>query len=295
MHFEERYISLIDDVLAQYEGFDLSVSQGTTEDAKSGPPSRYLASHRHEYLRTVQDIHRHFARDLESGKDVRILEIGTFFGAASIALSRLGFSVTASDVPEYIEMPEQHRRFSHEGISTHAMRLEDYIIDFPDETFDAVVMCEVLEHLNFNPLPLIKEINRVLRTGGLFCLALPNMASIYNRRKLIFGKSIGVSVQGFFNQLDPGKLEIANGHWREYTAQDIRDMLLPLGFRINSHYFFSLGECLPATSLRKRLARAFYATFPQLKENQTVLATKNSRTGITFSIPKTVHPTLETL
>jgi hypothetical protein len=51
----------------------------------------------------------------------------------------------------------------------------------------AIVMCEVLEHLNFNPLPLIKEINRVGKPNSLFYLSLPNQAYYRNRLKLLFG------------------------------------------------------------------------------------------------------------
>ena len=295
MRFQDRYVKAVDDVLTQYQGFDLNVAPEVTEEEQNKAPSRYLDLHRHEYVRTVQDIHLHFSDALENGSAPRVLEIGTFFGAVSIALKRLGFSVTASDVPEYIEMPEQQQRFSQEGIETYALRLQDFLIDFPSETFDAVVMCEVLEHLNFNPLPLMKEINRVLRPGGLFYLSLPNMAKLKNRRRLLFGDPVGVDVKGFFDQLDPASPVIANGHWREYTAQDIREMLTPLGFRIDRHYFFSLGECLPPTSIKSRLARLFYETFPQMKENQTALAIKESETRVAFSIPKTVHPTLESL
>jgi 2-polyprenyl-3-methyl-5-hydroxy-6-metoxy-1,4-benzoquinol methylase len=294
MHFEDRYIKAVDEVLSQYAGFDLRVEGGGAGVADAGP-SQYLAKHRHEYLRTVQDVCRHFEGRLSAGEPVRVLEIGAFFGAVSITLQRLGCAVTAADVPEYIDMPAQQSRYAHAGVATHSIRLEDYRIEFGDETFDAVIMCEVLEHLNFNPLPLMKEINRVLRQGGLFYLALPNMAQIRNRRRLLSGQSIGIQVQEYFDQLDPSKTLIANGHWREYTAQDLRDMLQPLGFDIKRHYFFSLGECQPVTTLRKVFGRLLYRTFPALKENQTLMATKVGRTSIRFTIPATVHRTLREL
>ena len=182
-----------------------------------------------------------------------------------MALKCLGYDVTASDVPEYIEMPEQIKRYSRHGIATASVRLEDYILPFSDETYDLIIMCEVLEHLNFNPLPLLKEINRIGKPNSVFYLSLPNGASIYNRRAVAMGHGIGRMVDGFFEQLNPRSSAIANGHWREYTGPEVRQMLEPLGFRIAKQYYFSLGETQPAKSFRKKMARVLYERFPDLK------------------------------
>ncbi len=37
---------------------------------------------------------------------------------------------------------------------------------FPDQSFDAILLCEVLEHLTYSPLPMFREIKRVLRPDG---------------------------------------------------------------------------------------------------------------------------------
>jgi SAM-dependent methyltransferase len=224
-----------------------------------------------------------------------VLEIGSFFGVVCMALKFLGYDVTASDIPEYIEMPEQAKRYSRHGISTASVRLQDYILPFSDETFDVIIMCEVLEHLNFNPLPLLKEINRIGKPNSVFYLALPNGASIYNRRAVAMGHGIGRMVESFFEQLDPRSSAIVYGHWREYTGSEVRQMLEPLGFRIAKHYYFSLGETQPAKSVRKKLARILYERFPVLKENQRIIAIREKRTDIVFRIPATVHRTLEKL
>lgn len=278
---------VVDEVLAELANVDLAI----TEES-AGAPSDYLREHRHEYVRTVYDILK--TRPPSQGP-VRVLEIGAFFGAVCVALSRLGYQVTAGDIPEYIEMPQQVARYARHGVKTQGIRLEEFILPFADESFDVVVMCEVLEHLNFNPLPLIKEINRILVPGGLFYLSLPNYARMKNRVNILRGKAAGITVDEFFAQLDPKNALIANGHWREYTMPEVRTMLEQLGFRLQDHYYFSYGETIPGGSLKKRLGKLFYRTFPTFKENQTALAIRERRTDIRFDIPSTVHKELRAL
>lgn len=278
----------VDNAIHELGTFDLIV-----DDAGDGPPpSTYLARHRHEYVRTVSDILHH--RPPESGP-VRVLELGAFFGTVCIALSALGYDVTAADIPEYIDMPEQVARYGRHGVKTKGVRLQDFRLPFEDESFDVVIMCEVLEHLNFNPLPLIKEINRVLSPGGIFYLSLPNYANIRNRVKVAKGGAPGIGVDSFFEQLRPGGQEIVYGHWREYTGPEVRAMLEPLGFRIKRQYYFGLSEVQTGGGLKKAVARAVYRQFPVLKENQTTIAIREKRADLPFRIPATVHPELTSI
>ena len=99
---------------------------------------------------------------------VRVLELGAFFGVNCMALRSLGYEVTAADMPEFIDNPVQVARYAQYGIATKGVRLEEFVLPFDDNSFDVIIMCEVLEHLNFNPLPLLKEINRVGSLNSIF-------------------------------------------------------------------------------------------------------------------------------
>src|SRR5574338_1689212 len=146
----------VDKAIAELAGFQLLASDGM----EAGYHADYVASHRHEYVRTVRDVLKHCP--MGSGDPPpKVLEIGAFFGVVCIALALLGYEVTAADIPEYIELPDQAERYGRFGIRTRGVRLEDFAMPFDDEEFDVVIMCEVLEHLNFNPLPLLKELNRI--------------------------------------------------------------------------------------------------------------------------------------
>lgn len=48
-----------------------------------------------------------------------------------------------------------------------------YKIDFPNDSFDAICLVEVLEHIH-NKKNALKEIYRVLKSGGLFLITTPN-------------------------------------------------------------------------------------------------------------------------
>ena len=288
MQFQSEYVDLIDGIIAEYGGFDLK-PDGT--HAGDSAQSTYLKRHRHEYLRTVQDVDSFFGKT----RTRRIFEIGAFFGVVSIALARLGYDVVASDAPAYMDIPAQIDRFSREGIAIDRTELQEFVLNGQNDSFDCVIMCEVLEHLNFNPLPLLKEINRILPLGGLFYLSLPNHAQIRNRMTALKGGGVGIDIPGLFEQLDPNSPSITNGHWREYTMAEIHDMAGPLGCDVFHSYYFSYGEVANDPSLRKKLGRAFYKLFPAFKENQTNLLVKRERTALEFAIPPTVHPKLRQL
>ncbi|MEO6716863.1 MAG: methyltransferase domain-containing protein [Novosphingobium sp.] len=293
---DERAAAAVDLAIAEIGSFDLKIegaSQGMPSLATANGTASYVARHRHEYVRTVRDVLEFAEPDSEQAP--RVLEIGAFFGTTCIALSQLGYSVTAADAPEFIVQPEQVARFARHGIASRGVRLEDYLLPFGDEEFDIVIMCEVIEHLNFNPLPLFKEINRILRPGGLFYIAMPNPGSLVHRKLMMRGKLIGFDIQEYFTQLDPSSSEIVYGHWREYTPEEVRRMLEPLGFTIERQYFFSIEQTLPVSSLRRRASRLFYRSFPQFRENQVALAVRTNRTDLKMRIPATVHKDLREL
>lgn len=48
---------------------------------------------------------------------------------------------------------------------------------FPEGTFDVITSFEVIEHIN-NPVEEIRNINKILRTGGLFYFTTPNFNAV---------------------------------------------------------------------------------------------------------------------
>ena len=89
-------------------------------------------------------------------------------------------------------------------------------LQFKDNTFDTVVMLEVLEHLpKYSEKKALKEINRVLKSAGYLILSTPN-SNIFSIL------------------LDPAYFLI--GH-RHYSYKQLSDLLQKTNFKISSvHY-----------------------------------------------------------
>lgn len=67
------------------------------------------------------------------------------------------------------------------------VNFEDEPLPLPDESIDLVLCCEVIEHMDVDPMYLMAEINRVLRPRGTLLMTTPNSASSQNVWKILNG------------------------------------------------------------------------------------------------------------
>lgn len=103
----------------------------------------------------------------------KILEIGSGTGGLSVALALLGAEVIGiePDSNGVMASKERAKRYKDIDVKFQGGVAED--LQFEDNSFDMVVSCTVLEHVN-DVNKSIQEIFRVLKKGGLVYCELPN-------------------------------------------------------------------------------------------------------------------------
>lgn len=104
----------------------------------------------------------------------RVLDVGCGAGRVAVALARRGFEVDALDVEaRVVEQAKEYAARAGVDVRFFTANFQAPDPRFPDETYDAVVCSEVLEHVE--PWrDVVANIARVLKPGGLFVLTTPN-------------------------------------------------------------------------------------------------------------------------
>jgi len=83
------------------------------------------------------------------------------------------FDVHAVDIPEFDGSAALSSLYEKNEIPFAGLNLRDSKSPYDADSFDAVVVCDVLDHLNFDPLPALQEINRVLKADGYVSCTVP--------------------------------------------------------------------------------------------------------------------------
>jgi len=107
---------------------------------------------------------KHFG---DHSKSKKYLDIGCGGGILSEEMAKRGFNVTAIDLsPASIETAKQHAAKMNVTNINYLVG-NAYSLPFENESFDAVIMSDVLEHIHDLPKAII-EISRVLTPNGIF-------------------------------------------------------------------------------------------------------------------------------
>lgn len=143
---------------------------------------RYLVQSQHEGLRTYEAVILLLRRI--SGAN-SLLDVGCGDGVKTMHYARElgvdGNKVYGIELQSpYVELASKHVRVIQ-------IDLEKELFPMGDEEIDVIICNQVLEHLKniFTPM---KEMARVVKTGGYLLIGLPNLAAFQNRVLLLLGR-----------------------------------------------------------------------------------------------------------
>jgi SAM-dependent methyltransferase len=149
----------------------------------------------------------------------RLLDVGAGRGEGLRAGQERGWEVVG------LEPSPNFARAAREcsGAEVVEAKLEDR--PFGESSFDAVILGAVLEHV-FNPKELLAEIHRVLRSGGVLWLDVPNEAGTYyllgNLYQRLRGRDWVVNLSPTFPPY----------HVFGFTPRSLRKLLQETGFQV---------------------------------------------------------------
>jgi len=196
-------------------------SFGPWDKNKSGAAKRAsLFVRRHPALRKMwHKITGEYLSEMLERSRGRVLDIGCGFGDILEDLARKGCDACGVETN-----PIAVKGCLKKGLKVFCGTLEE--ARFENESFDAVILCHVIEHLP-HPKAALREIYRILKPEGLALVYCPNADSY-------FADFFGKYWQGW----------AAPFHLYHFTDRTIRDLAESAGFKINRmravtpEYFF---------------------------------------------------------
>jgi SAM-dependent methyltransferase len=165
---------------------------------------------------------------LEKSTPPALLDVGAQFGSLALYAAKLGCRVAAVDYGPYAKIYQKIA--SEHGVDYRECDLGAGRLPFPDAAFNFVTYTDVIEHHSFSSKRVLREIHRVLAPGGRLILLTPNHASIYNRFKLLAGRSVHDDLDYFFDT--SAEDAVYDGHHREYTRAEVKTILQRTEFRV---------------------------------------------------------------
>ena len=186
----------------------------------------------HKYSLVVKNKGDKILREIPKGS--LVLNAGCGAGYLNrMALDR-GLKVVAVDVADKVIAENRfiNRKF---GYKMKLVKASVYKLPFKKENFDAVVLTEVLEHLE-NPRQALKELSRVLKKNGLFFLTVPGYS--YG---LIFDRFISRIMPGHYDKKvsrsfkDLGldhRTEDSDAHLHQFGLGQLKNFLQKSGFSV---------------------------------------------------------------
>lgn len=155
-----------------------------------------------------------------------VIEYGAGAGTVSVHLAALARRLTLVE-PSSNLVQSLHSRFAAaSNIEIVENMLETHALDAADDSVDAVVLVNVLEHIEDDQFAL-KQLFRILKPGGYLLIFVPALQALMST------------------------LDVMHGHFRRYQKPDLSAKIRLTGAELISCRYFDLIGVLPWLVLNK--------------------------------------------
>ena len=185
----------------------------------------YARQHLRRFLGTMQRI-----PPPQRSTD-RLLELGSLLHLAPAIKKFCGYQeIVGADFWEGEEKVVEEILEQAGGGDRLTARLYNFNVEqdpfpFPDKSFRVVLCCELIEHLQRDPMHMLWECNRVLADDGYLLLTTPNIASCRSIEGVLIGCAPYLLSQ--YNLATP-----VDQHHREYAPYEVGIALAAAGFKV---------------------------------------------------------------
>ncbi len=202
----------------------------------------------------------------------RILDFGSGPCDKTAVLQTLGFKCSACD-----DLQDNWHRIegNREKIMEFARNFEiDFVLladgrlPFEKNSFDMVMMHDVIEHLHDSPRDLLNDLLELVKPEGLLFITVPNAVNLVNRVSVLFGKTIFPRFSTYYWYPGPWR-----GHVREYVKDDLVRLAEYLTLNV-----LELRDCHQRAKAIPDVIRPFYfalsGVFTGLRDSWLLVAKK---------------------
>ncbi len=185
----------------------------------------YTMRHMRRFVGTLQRI-----PPPQSSRD-RLLELGSLLHLSPAIKKFSGYNeVYGADFWESDQKIVKETVAQKKGSEVHSFELHNFNVErdpfpWPDGHFRVALCCELLEHLQSDPMHMLWECNRVLEPGGFLLLTTPNIVSARSIEGVLIGCAPYLLSQ--YNRKTP-----VDQHNREYAPYEVGLALAAAGFTI---------------------------------------------------------------
>lgn len=197
------------------------------------------------------------------GKDDTFLDIGSYLLYMNISASLIGYDSYGIDIN--LDKKKSFKKEKKYNLTVKECDLYQNKIPFASNFFNLILFSETLEHLNFHPNRVFKEISRVLKPAGRVIITVPNLVRLNNRIKMFLGKSILADIKESYTE---------GTHYREYTELEIKYLCEKFNLSIEKIVYINF-DYPNISSIVKFTNSILGFIFPKLRGNLIVVAQKN--------------------